>query len=146
MDNNSNSSFELDDSNDSLAPKLDLTSPGINERSIEPKQLSLPYPSDTKGDSKQLGFSEIPLPTYLIKVNGGDSEAQFCSSDSILSCLEDHDIAISFQCRSGYCGACRARLVEGETFYVKKPIAWINNGEILPCCSIPKSNISIEIL
>ena len=36
---------------------------------------------------------------------------------SLLHCLESNKIDAAYQCREGYCGACRATLVSGEVNY-----------------------------
>ena len=52
---------------------------------------------------------------------------------------------VEYQCRSGYCGACRLKLVKGEVTYRQQPLAFINAGEILPCCCMPLTDIELEM-
>jgi ferredoxin len=42
--------------------------------------------------------------------------------------------AVDYQCREGWCGSCRTRLLQGTVHYPHKPLAHLNAGEILPCC------------
>jgi ferredoxin len=42
-------------------------------------------------------------------------------------------------CLSGFCGDCRCTLVKGSVTYKEDPIAYIGEGEILPCISYPTS-------
>jgi ferredoxin len=67
---------------------------------------------------------------------------------SILDSLEIAGVSIQSHCRSGFCGACRTKLIEGEVEYTTEPLAYIEDDEVLPCCCKPKSmqNISIKIL
>jgi len=44
------------------------------------------------------------------------------------------------QCQSGYCGCCRMKLMDGEVEYLDDPMAWLNEGEILPCVCTPKTD------
>lgn len=55
-----------------------------------------------------------------------------------------HDVA--FQCREGYCGSCRVRLVSGShpIDYPTPPLAMIDEDEILPCCCRVKGVIHIN--
>lgn len=71
-----------------------------------------------------------------------------CAEDhpNLLTTLEAHNYQVEFQCREGYCGSCRMRLVKGEVSYAEKPLAFIQPGEILPCCCKAKGDIEIEIL
>lgn len=63
----------------------------------------------------------------------------------LLEALELHAVKVECQCRSGYCGSCRLKLVEGEVIYYQTPLALINHGEILPCCCIPLTDIELDI-
>lgn len=62
----------------------------------------------------------------------------------LLESLEAHDIRIEYQCRQGYCGACRVKLVEGRVDYDEPPLAYIKDEEILTCCSKPITDLKIE--
>ncbi|WGL97392.1 class I ribonucleotide reductase maintenance protein YfaE [Arsenophonus sp. aPb] len=64
---------------------------------------------------------------------------------SLLDALEQSKIQIEFQCREGFCGACRVRLCKGKVGYRHKPIAFIDKNEILACSCQPLSDIDIDI-
>lgn len=64
---------------------------------------------------------------------------------NLLSQLEDKAIEIHYHCREGFCGACRTRLVKGEINYLLDPLAFIDDDEFLPCCSVPVTDIEIDI-
>ena len=64
---------------------------------------------------------------------------------TLLRFLEKRHVAIEYQCRSGYCGACRCRLAEGSVEYLTKPLAFVGEGDVLPCCCIPVSDIELDI-
>lgn len=53
---------------------------------------------------------------------------------SLLAALESHNVEVEYQCREGYCGSCRTRLVAGQVDWITEPLAFIQPGEILPCC------------
>ncbi len=62
-----------------------------------------------------------------------------------LEYLEANNIEVHYHCRDGFCGACRVTLESGEIEYVNgEPLAFIRDGEILPCCCVPKTDISIK--
>ncbi|KKO46481.1 2Fe-2S ferredoxin [Arsukibacterium ikkense] len=67
------------------------------------------------------------------------------SQPSILHSLEQQLPDISYQCREGYCGACRCKLLSGSIQYLHEPLAFVRQGEFLPCCSVPLTDIHIEI-
>ncbi|HEY0209869.1 class I ribonucleotide reductase maintenance protein YfaE [Acerihabitans sp.] len=64
---------------------------------------------------------------------------------SLLDALEAHQVPVESQCRSGYCGACRLRLARGQVRYHHTPLAFIQPGEILPCCCLPVEDIELEL-
>jgi len=61
----------------------------------------------------------------------------------ILEQLEQQGIPIKYSCRAGICGLCRIRLESGEVTPLRKG-AIKNNGMILACSCIPKSNIRLK--
>ena len=64
---------------------------------------------------------------------------------SLLATLESHQVAVEYQCREGYCGSCRTRLIAGEVKWLTEPLAFIQPGEILPCCCQAQGDIEIEM-
>ncbi|MGI5309884.1 class I ribonucleotide reductase maintenance protein YfaE [Rheinheimera sp. WS51] len=67
------------------------------------------------------------------------------SRRTILESIEQQQPDINYQCREGYCGACRCKLLAGTIKYINEPLAFVRQGEFLPCCSIPVTDINIEI-
>ncbi|CDL81811.1 class I ribonucleotide reductase maintenance protein YfaE [Xenorhabdus szentirmaii] len=65
--------------------------------------------------------------------------------NNLLEALEHGKVQLEYQCRQGYCGSCRVRLVKGKVGYMNKPLAFVNSGEILPCSCRPLTDIEIEI-
>jgi len=65
---------------------------------------------------------------------------------TLLECLEQADVEVHYHCRDGFCGACRMTLTGGEINYPKgEPLAFIAENEILPCCCVPVTDISLDI-
>ncbi len=64
---------------------------------------------------------------------------------SLLQTLEVHQLDVEYQCREGYCGSCRVKLCKGKVCYANTPLAFIQQGEILPCCCLPVGDIEIEL-
>ena len=68
------------------------------------------------------------------------------SKQTILEQIEGQGHSIEYQCRSGYCGACRTKKLKGVIEYMEEPLAYVaNDDEFLPCCSRAKSTIAIAI-
>ncbi|MBW7982430.1 YcbX family protein [Enterobacillus tribolii] len=60
----------------------------------------------------------------------------------LLEQLEMQGFRIPYSCRAGICGSCRLTLEEGEVTALKQS-AVSDNGTILTCSCIPKSNIRL---
>lgn len=67
------------------------------------------------------------------------------SANTLLEALERKQQVVNYHCREGYCGACRCKLLSGEVSYINEPLAFVRKGEFLPCCSVPVTDIEIEI-
>lgn len=65
---------------------------------------------------------------------------------TLLECLEQANIEVHYHCRDGFCGACRVTLTNGEIHYPNgEPLAFVGENEILPCCCVPVTDISLKI-
>jgi ferredoxin len=53
--------------------------------------------------------------------------------------LEAHQVEVEYQCRSGYCGSCRCRLVAGQVDWLTEPLAFINEGKFCPAAAGQKA-------
>ncbi|GGO83155.1 hypothetical protein GCM10011348_26230 [Marinobacterium nitratireducens] len=64
---------------------------------------------------------------------------------SLLDALEAQEIPAPFNCRGGYCGCCKVRLLDGEVEMVQDSLFDLPEGEILTCCTKPKTHIEIQL-
>lgn len=64
--------------------------------------------------------------------------------ESLLEGLERTGHEIEYQCRSGYCGSCRLKILKGKVDYPEFPLAFLTEGEILPCCCRILEPITID--
>ena len=63
---------------------------------------------------------------------------------TLLECLEQANVEVHYHCRDGFCGACRITLTAGEINYPKgEPLAFVGKNEILSCCCVPVTDISL---
>ncbi len=64
---------------------------------------------------------------------------------NILDALDRAEIENEYHCRVGDCGVCRVMLMRGQVRYpAGKPLGYVKDGDILPCCCIPTSDIEIQ--
>ena len=50
-----------------------------------------------------------------------------------------------FVCRAGICGTCTSRIISGEVAYFEDPLEDVSPGELLLCCSRPKTAIVFDL-
>ena len=89
----------------------------------------------------------LPTSQEHIEITINQQKVAFQQEDkTLLNCLEKHDVEVHYHCRDGFCGACRIKLNSGQVLYPNgEPLAFVGDDEILPCCCIPITNISIEV-
>lgn len=63
--------------------------------------------------------------------------------ETLLEALERTGHAVEYQCRSGYCGSCRVKLLAGRVSYREMPMAFIAEGEVLACCCVLESDVAV---
>ena len=140
--------FELDnepDIIDQFTLEGDSAQGSANSQTLQ-NELNLPIDNpETPEEQPQLEFTGIEKPIYAMKVDGVEQTLQFHYASTILESLEAQGVQVPYQCRDGYCGGCRTDLVEGEVAYLQEPMAWINQGEILPCCCVPKTALTLKL-
>ncbi len=66
-------------------------------------------------------------------------------NESLLDGLQRTGHHIEYQCRSGYCGACRIPLTAGSVSYDKPPLAYVRSSEILPCCCRVEEPLRVKV-
>ncbi|WP_404818741.1 class I ribonucleotide reductase maintenance protein YfaE [Thalassolituus marinus] len=146
-DVNEQDEFELSaDAGDQPAFELEALQPE-SDHEAQPLQAELYLPEDNAENPElppQFEFEGMARPVFSVALDDGRA-VRFQHAHSLLESLEAQDVDVHYQCREGYCGSCRAQLLEGDVHYNTEPMAWLNDGEILPCCCIPKSHIKIKL-
>ncbi|MCP3127176.1 class I ribonucleotide reductase maintenance protein YfaE [Shewanella sp. KJ2020] len=64
---------------------------------------------------------------------------------SLLQALEAKKVRIFSECRSGFCGACKTRVLSGRVTYLTEPLAELKADECLPCCCIPTEDLELDL-
>ncbi|GGM86955.1 ferredoxin [Shewanella xiamenensis] len=64
---------------------------------------------------------------------------------SLLQALEAKKVRIFSECRSGFCGACKTKVLSGRVSYLTEPLANLNADECLPCCCIPSEDLELDL-
>lgn len=84
-----------------------------------------------------------PLGIPRVKVDNNTFYYQY--EPSLLDSLEAQEIQAPYNCRAGYCGRCKVRLLSGEVKYLDEGMVDLKDDEILTCICVPKTHIEIEI-
>lgn len=74
------------------------------------------------------------LKSSMTLITTHDKIFELQEGETLLEGLERTGHEVEYQCRSGYCGSCRVKLLAGKVEYDDFPLAFIGPGEILPCC------------
>ena len=76
-------------------------------------------------------------------VTTSDSKFETFAHETLLQGLERTGHRVEYQCRNGYCGTCRTKLISGKVSYNEPPMAVVQPDEILPCCCKAETDIEI---
>jgi ferredoxin-NADP reductase len=138
-----------------------ICGPQVMYRFVEGEIAKLNLPRkrvrwETFGEVKSIasypGFpTEKADATFRLKVQIGAAinEIPAKGGETILVAMERANLAPPSQCRSGECGYCRSRLVNGEVFVVPdsdaRRAADRQFGYIHPCASYPLSDLEVQV-
>ena len=73
-----------------------------------------------------------------------DKTFQLQQGETLLEGLERTGHEVEYQCRSGYCGSCRVKILDGKGSYDNFLLAFVAPGEILPCCCRVTEDIKLD--
>ena len=73
------------------------------------------------------------------------SEFQYGMEFSLLDSIEAQSLDIDYNCRAGFCGSCKAKLLHGQVEYIQEPspVTDLDEEEILTCCVRPATDIEL---
>jgi ferredoxin-NADP reductase/MOSC domain-containing protein YiiM len=66
-------------------------------------------------------------------------------SENLLNFAEEQGVFPDFSCRAGICQTCGYQLLEGQVDYNFDPLAPPYPGQVLLCCTRPKSDLVIDV-
>lgn len=107
----------------------------LNFEAFGPASVSLP------GDAPPRAETEA----FEIRFSRSGRTLSWDGSDtSLLDFAERHAVAVESGCRSGGCGACETRLLEGQVRYAQTPDHDVAPGHCLLCIGRPASPLVLE--
>ncbi|MES2667891.1 MAG: 2Fe-2S iron-sulfur cluster-binding protein [Pseudomonadota bacterium] len=67
------------------------------------------------------------------------------AAQSLLSFAEDYGLSPEFSCRAGVCSTCKSQIIAGDVAYFDDPLDDLEAGELLLCCSRPKTSVVLNL-
>ena len=64
---------------------------------------------------------------------------------TVLDAARTAGLDAAYSCEEGVCGTCRCRCLSGEITYIRDPVAWLEEDEILPCIARPRTDLEIDM-
>jgi ferredoxin-NADP reductase len=113
-----------------LFAALPATSPGVVGHAVPPPH----QPPGTPGTGPLVTFSRSGV------------SARFAASwHSLLDLADACDVPARWSCRSGVCHTCVTPLLSGDVAYSPDPLEPPSDGQVLICCSQPRSDIVLDM-
>ena len=123
-----------------------VSSNGMYSNSVVLEPIS-EKPSTENSNSNETVSNPTATPV-VVRLNQSGKEIEANTQQSILEAVEEAGVELESSCRSGSCGACKYRLLEGEITYDGDPDALDeeeqSEGYVLTCIATPQSNIVLD--
>ncbi|HCP82059.1 MAG TPA: hypothetical protein DIT67_10880 [Octadecabacter sp.] len=95
--------------------------------------------------STELNTPELAGP-FRVRFERSGKEAIWRASDgTLLDLAEANGLLPSSHCRAGLCGSCRAAIINGQAVDLREEASSANQKETLACCSVPNTDIVLDI-
>ena len=65
--------------------------------------------------------------------------------NSLLELAEACSVPVRWSCRTGVCHNCESGLVDGSVQYAPEPLDPPADGNVLICCSTPRSDVQLDL-
>jgi ferredoxin-NADP reductase len=115
---------------------------------LSPRRVRHELFGEYKISGRESGYAARETNAKIV-IRGEERTIKCLPGESLLSAMERAGIAAPSQCRSGECGYCRSRLLQGEVFVPShvdgRRLADFKYGGIHPCCSFPLGDTAIEV-
>jgi ferredoxin-NADP reductase len=119
---------------------LDLLEQGVSDDSLHYEAFG---PASIPRRPKSSAAEAVTCPVRLAT---SDQETLWDGEfDSLLDLLEQAGAPIAAGCRSGNCGLCATRVIEGSFDTVKTPGAPVPSDHCLACISVPTSPLVLDL-
>ncbi|MPY23781.1 2Fe-2S ferredoxin-like protein [Shewanella psychropiezotolerans] len=98
-----------------------------------------------KVNLKTLTFNKIFKKAPIVSLDGQPVLLFNQQHPSLLIALEQKKVQVFSECRNGYCGACKTKIISGSVIYHTEPLVKLKADECLPCCCTPVSDLDLNL-
>jgi ferredoxin-NADP reductase/ferredoxin len=104
----------------------------------------------TDTEAMQIDVPDEPPPvsgdTPLVTFSSSGIQVPWLGNhESLLELAEASGLAPEFSCRAGVCNTCECSIGSGDVRYFDEPLNRPEAGRVLICCSIPDSDITLDL-
>ncbi|MDO8310875.1 MAG: 2Fe-2S iron-sulfur cluster-binding protein [Sideroxyarcus sp.] len=115
-------------------PMLDDLSAGLQANGVAPTAIHF--------ERFALGVSAREAGPWQLTIAG--KSIPFQGHTNLLEALEDGGVALPSDCRTGTCGECRINVLAGLTCNLVQAEFIVPAGQVLACCCIPQSDLTLS--
>ncbi len=95
------------------------------------------------------GNRPAPGEVVLVRADGSAETVEVRADETVLEATERVGTPLPFGCRTGACGTCTARLLEGEVRHERRPRALkdrhLEDGYVLTCVAVPRGDCRLRV-
>jgi len=85
----------------------------------------------------------------LVRADGSEATVEARGDETVLEAAERAGEFLPFGCRTGACGTCTARLLDGEVDHGRPPRALkrrhLEDGYVLTCVAVPAGDCRLRV-
>jgi CDP-4-dehydro-6-deoxyglucose reductase len=98
-----------------------------------------------------LALQHVPLENMPYTITLSQSSTSFTNREglTVLDEAINAGLILSYSCRKGSCGVCKATLLRGQVIHDVNALALseeeLSHGKILTCCAYPKTDLVLDV-
>ncbi|WP_420833137.1 class I ribonucleotide reductase maintenance protein YfaE [Shewanella gaetbuli] len=92
-----------------------------------------------------LTYKHFFIKAPIVSLSGQPSILFDGKQANLLEALEYKKVKVFSECRNGFCGACKTKIISGKVSYLTEPLVELEQDECLPCCCIPQTDVDLEL-
>ena len=96
--------------------------------------------------STALASNHAEAETALPRLHTAWGKVEIRAGETLLAALLRHGHPVEYQCRNGYCGACRLAIHsadQSQVHWLQSPLAHVRDGEVLACCCTLRGDVQL---